>query len=402
MKLFYVDISNNTEITWEHLLQILSSTNNHLLSTITQYQVHFLINLIHSIISAGSLTLNSEALINSFKLHREIKFKNNISTFDNLLDLIDCNKDKAKLTLYTSGTTGQPKEIIHNIESLIRNVKTNKKHKNDVWGLAYSPIHMAGLQVFFQALFNNNTIVQIFNLTKNQIHESISKYNITHISATPTYFRMMLDRKRIHKSVKRITTGGENCDMSLVKSLNKMFPNAEFRNIYASTEAATLFESNSEIFQLNSKIKDKVKINNEELFIHKDLLANSMTENYKSELWYATGDLVEVINHTPLSFKFIGRKNEMINVGGYKVNPEKVELAINSLDGVRASKVFSRNSSLMGKVICAEIELSEDKVSEKLIRLKLKELLHDYEIPRFYTFVEEIKKTETGKMKRDV
>ena len=68
----------------------------------------------------------------------------------------------SKLIMFTSGTTGVPKSIEHSMESLTRNIKIDTKFLNNVWGFAYNPTHMAGIQVFFQAFFNKNTIVKIF------------------------------------------------------------------------------------------------------------------------------------------------------------------------------------------------------------------------------------------------
>lgn len=401
MSLFFADISKKTEITWELAIRVLNDPEKNFSKLPNHDYLLFFLNLLNSILQGDSFALNYDSLDNPNKVFKNKKILKNSVASDTLLNLIFENKNKSRLILNTSGTTGQPKKITHDLDSLIRNVRTGQNYKNDVWGLAYNPTHMAGLQVFFQALFNKNSLIRLFNLPRNQVYESINKYNITHISATPTYFRMILNSDRVFKSVKRVTTGGEGCDMYLVESLKKMFPNAEFRNIYASTEAGTLFQSNSDVFIIKEQIRSKVKIKNGELFIHQDLLAKSMKKDKTSKFWYATGDLVEVISEEPLKFRFRGRKNEMINVGGYKVNPEKVEFAINRIEGVNSSRVFSKENKLIGKIVCADVALSNNEITEKHIRTSLQEYLQDYEIPRFYNFVKEIEKTNTGKLKRN-
>lgn len=402
MSLFFFDISENTEITWELVYKVLNDPERNLKQLPDHNYVFYFLNLLNSLIRGDSFTLNNNSLDKPIRYFRGKKFIQEPITHNNLLKLIIDNKIESKLVLSTSGTTGQPKTIIHELDSLIRRVRVSPKHQEDVWGLAYNPTHMAGLQVFFQSLFNKNSLIRLFGLSRNQIHDSISKYNITHISATPTYFRMLLDRNKSFESVKRITSGGEGCDLSLVESLKEMFPNAEFRNIYASTEAGSLFESNSDVFEVKEKFLDMIKIENGELLIHEDLLAKSMKTNSDSDFWYSTGDLVEIVDDKAFKFKFIGRKNEMINVGGYKVNPEKVETVINKVKGVNGSRVYSKENKLIGKIVCADVELSDPKVTEKQIRKVLQAGLQYYEIPRFYNFVKEIKKTKTGKLKRNV
>ena len=85
-------------------------------------------------------------------------------------------KSQSTLTLFTSGTTGQPKKIKHSLQNLLRNIKINENQKNLVWGFAYNPTHMAGLQVFLQAIVNGNSLVNVFNNSRVEIFEKIKKY----------------------------------------------------------------------------------------------------------------------------------------------------------------------------------------------------------------------------------
>jgi acyl-coenzyme A synthetase/AMP-(fatty) acid ligase len=76
----------------------------------------------------------------------------------------------------------------------------------------YNPTHMAGIQVFFEALLNPNTMVRLFGLAKDDVFRAITKYNITHISATPTFYRLLLLANKVFMNVNRITSGGEKFD----------------------------------------------------------------------------------------------------------------------------------------------------------------------------------------------
>ena len=99
---------------------------------------------------------------------------------------------KSEITIFTSGTTGQPKKVLHNIMTLTRSVRTGDKYKNQVWAYAYNPTHMAGLQVFFQAFENQNTLINVFNQSREYVYQQIKAMNITHMSATPTFYRLLL------------------------------------------------------------------------------------------------------------------------------------------------------------------------------------------------------------------
>ena len=170
-------------------------------------------------------------------------------------------------------------------------------------------------------------MIYIFDENRKEIEGKLKKYNVTHISATPTFYRTIIPYiKSPIESIQRITTGGEKYDEALENTLKRSFPNAKIRNVYASTEAGSLFSAKGEIFKISDRIKDKIRIDeNNELLIHKSLLGQSETFKLEND-WYKTGDIVQKIDED--HFKFVSRKSEMINIGGYKVNPHEVESEI--------------------------------------------------------------------------
>ena len=118
--------------------------------------------------------------------------------------------------------------------TLTRSVRTGDKYKNQVWAYAYNPTHMAGLQVFFQAFENQNTLINVFNQSREYVYQQIKAMNITHMSATPTFYRLLLPFEDAYDSVIRVTLGGEKSDQHLYDSIKKIFPNAKINNVYAS------------------------------------------------------------------------------------------------------------------------------------------------------------------------
>ncbi len=106
------------------------------------------------------------------------------------LERITQNKNTWKITMFTSGTTGLPKKISHSFESITRFAKIEQRFDNDIWGFAYNPTHMAGVQVFFQAFLNGNSIIRLFGLNRDLVLNQIVSHSITNISATPTFFRL--------------------------------------------------------------------------------------------------------------------------------------------------------------------------------------------------------------------
>lgn len=306
----------------------------------------------------------------------------------------------SEITIFTSGTTGQPKKVIHSIDTLTRGVRTGDKYKDIVWAYAYNPTHMAGLQVFFQAFENQNILVNVFNLQRNEIYQKVVDYQITHISATPTFYRLLLPFEQSFSSVLRVTLGGEKSDNRLYDIIHCIFPEAKINNVYASTEAGSLFAAKGDCFQIPVAIRNKFDVFEDELLIHKSLLGKSDSFKFDGD-YYHSGDLIEWVNREECVFKFKSRKNELINVGGYKVNPSEVEETINAIEGVRQSLVLGKSNSVLGNVLIAEVQLEDGvDVSAIYIRKRLMLQLQDFKIPRKIRFVKSFSLTRTGKIKR--
>lgn len=324
-----------------------------------------------------------------------------VSSFKDMDELIEAlSQSTSEITIFTSGTTGQPKKVVHSIATLTRSVRTGDKYRNQVWAYAYNPTHMAGTQVFFQALMNQSTMVNVFGESREVVYQQIERYGITHISATPTFYRMLMPFEKVYPSVKRVTLGGEKSDKQLYEHICKIFPNAKVNNVYASTEAGSLFAAKDDSFQIPENIRDKFRVENDELLIHKSLLGQSDSFAFDGE-YYHSGDLIEWVNEAEGLFRFKSRKNELINVGGYKVNPGEVEDAINAYPGVRQSLVYGKANSILGNVLIAEVQLEDGaEVADLDIRKALQGQLQDFKIPRKIRFVEAFTLTRTGKLKR--
>jgi acyl-coenzyme A synthetase/AMP-(fatty) acid ligase len=305
------------------------------------------------------------------------------------------------MTLYTSGTTGLPKKVEHTFQSLTRWVRLDENRKEDIWGFAYNPTHMAGLQVFFQALLNLNTIVYLFGNSRDEIFDSIDRMQVTNISATPTFFRLLMPVERTFTSVKKITTGGEKFDIRLKSDLAQLFPQSKVRNVYASTEAGSLFSAGGDVFTISPVLESLIKIKDGELLIHGSLLGYSESLLLKDG-WYYSGDLVEIVSTDPVSFRFIHRKNDLINVGGYKVNPAEVEEMLNAHESIKIAKVYGRPNSVMGTILCCDIVLNDGlSLTVSQIREYLGKRLQPFKVPRIVNFTDRIETTRTGKIKRN-
>lgn len=410
-KLFFRDFKSNQNISYLQLYNDILNTNRYNIYCKSDDYYTVFKNVVLSIVLGKEIVLldadfsDDEVLrlteiSNLLNYEEEIEnVKSIVGDFDNFIFLLRKPADYWKITLFTSGTTGLPKKVTHSFDTISRSVKIGERFTNNIWGFAYNPTHMAGVQVFFQALLNLNTVVKLFGLDKMEIFDEINSTKISHISATPTFYRLLLPSTSICKSVEGVTSGGEKFDKNASNQLRILFPNAKFTNVYASTEAGSLFASAGDEFCISPGFLDNIIIKNNELFIHKSLMGQSAIK-YNADEWYATGDLVEVLSENPLRFRFISRKNEMINVGGYKVNPHEVEDYIRNIDGVIDVYVYAKPNSILGNIIIAKVIANDLDLSEQSIRKYLQTKLQEFKIPRIIKFVDKINITRTGKVSR--
>ncbi|MFD1885631.1 AMP-binding protein [Paenibacillus wenxiniae] len=302
------------------------------------------------------------------------------------------------ISLFTSGSTGIPKRVTHHLKSLARNVKHSVQFQGHIWAFAYNPTHIAGIQVFLQAIWNRNQIVYVFDQPINQVPDQLDSCSVSHISATATYYRTLLPYLKIEiASMQRVTLGGEKFDLKLVKKLESYFPHAQFRNIYASTEAGSLFTSAGDIFQIKKTNQHQVRILEGQLYIHRSVMGTSPVDSE----WYATGDLVEQLSE--VEFKFVSRDSETINVGGYKVNVLEVESVLLEFPGITDVRVVPKANKVTGYILTAEVVKkadTDDATLKKNIKQYAAEHLQAWKVPRIISIVPEIPQSRSGKKSR--
>ena len=404
MAMFLID--NDKSYSYDDLLQSLNMSSEYCPLYKTSDIYSYFLNLIKALAASKPLVLLDSDLNpaeidgideNLVNVKEEIDKK----SYKSMGEIVeDIQNSTSEITIFTSGTTGQPKKVLHTVATLTRSVRTGERYVGQIWAYAYNPTHMAGLQVFFQAFENLNTLVNVFNKQRSEVYELINKHNITHISATPTFYRLLLPFEQEYKTVVRVTLGGEKSDSHLYENIQKIFPKAKINNVYASTEAGSLFAAKGDCFQIPEKIRDKFEVVDDELLIHKSLLGKSDSFKFEGD-YYHSGDLIEWVDKESGLFRFKSRKNELINVGGYKVNPGEVENILLSIEGVKQVLVYGKANSILGNVLCADIQLEDGVLlTDVEIKKALRSQLQDFKIPRRIKFVEQMSLTRTGKLKR--
>ncbi|EAJ0325751.1 long-chain fatty acid--CoA ligase [Campylobacter lari] len=341
----------------------------------------------------------------------EIILKNDDSVNHPLVDRL-IKENKSGLILFSSGSTGKPKAIIHDLDKITSSY-LNKKTKNINILLFLMFDHIGGLNTLFNCLSMNACGVAIKD-RKNvkYLAENIERYKISLLPASPSLLSLMLAFNVVNdydfSSLRLITYGTEKMPETLLDKLKQEFPKVKFHQTFGTSEVG--------ITQTKS-YKDFIKLENVEYkIIEGELYLKSNTQSlgylnadnsvFTDDGYFATGDLVEVINENGEEYiKIVGRNKEIINVGGEKVLPQEVEGIIFQIPFIQDCLVYGQSNPLTGQSVCLKVVLTKEKNINSLelkkeIRLFCKDKLASYKIPTKVDIVENLEVSERFKKVR--
>lgn len=291
--------------------------------------------------------------------------------------IVDSINNNKKISLYTSGTTGAPKNIQKDVECLVGKEQTNQTQK---FLLTYSPERWAGVSVILHCLKSGCELIVPNSLLIEDIIAAGKEYGATHISLTPSFFRNMVLRSGacdIH--INQITFGGEYATQGVLDMAKQIWPDARVTHVYASTEFGDICAVSDGREGIPEYKFEKFSFDENELIID---------GKHTDDLWDKRNG----------RYYFIGRKQEIINVGGNKVSPIIVEEAANSC-GALMSKAYAISSPLMGFVVGLDYV---GAITPLQLRKNMISKLPKYAVPCKIVSVEKIELSSAGKLKRTI
>ncbi len=324
---------------------------------------------------------------------------NNNSTSVLVNQLRDTNR--AGLVLFSSGITGEPKGMVHDLEVLINSYK--KEHIKNINSLLLLTFdHIGGIDTLLRLLSIGGTVTIPFDMDPFSICEVIERFNVNVLPGSPTFLNLIIISEAYKKydlsSLKIIGYGAEPMPEYLLKRLNEIFPEVKLHQKFGTSETNAIRVINLSDDSLFMKIDDsniEFKIIDNELWLKSKtqiLGYLNVTDNSFEQGWFKTGDLVETNDNG--YFRIVGRKKEVINVGGEKVNPAEVENVIMQHEKVIECAVYGTMNAITGETVVADVQISENSdpvlIKREIKRLCAKEL-ETYKCPSKLKVVEEIK-----------
>jgi long-chain acyl-CoA synthetase len=278
------------------------------------------------------------------------------------------------LVLFTSGSSGKPKAAVHDLNKLLK--KFNKKRRTFVTINFLLFDHWGGLNTMFHILANGGLLVLLAERSPDYVCQLIDKYQVELLPTSPTFLNMIMISRAYQRSslqsLKLITYGAEPMPESLLNLVNKTFPNLQLQQTYGLIELGVLSSKSENNNSLWVKIGGdgyEVRVSEGLLEIKSDsamLGYINAPSPYTADGWFKTGDAVEVKGDY---FRILGRKSELINVGGEKVYPQEVENVILEIEEITDVMVFGDKHPLIGSIVCAKVATDSHKPKDEIVKI---------------------------------
>ena len=280
------------------------------------------------------------------------------------------SKEHAGLVLFSTGTTGRPKAILHDLTVFLKRFETPRPTLKTLNFLLFD--HIGGLNTLLHTLFNKGTVVAPKSRSVEHILETCKEHQIEVLPTTPTFLRMMLMSglipDRITESLKIITYGTERMDQPTLDALCKLLPNIDFRQTFGMSELGIVrvkSEARNSLFMrvggegIETRVVDSVLEIRSKMRMLGYLNAESP---FDEDGWYNTKDIVEVRNGY---YRITGRTSEVINVGGLKFMASEVERVALQFEDVELAKAEGKSNPITGEHVELTVQSTLDNDIDK-------------------------------------
>ena len=347
------------------------------------------------------------------------------------------NTDAPAAIYYTSGTTGNPKGVVHTHRSLIAgSVQGPACWEYDdpaAVTLAMTPLfHIANHTWFLPVLRVGGTMV-IDTFRTESVLDLIARRHITHLFAVPTMLLLMIQQHRISgqdlSHVRNVAFGASAMPPEKLADVQRMFPNAGLVHGMGQTESCgtivTLpsrlaFDKAGSVglhidgtqmrvadpdgHNVPAKIVGELLARGPSVMSHYHLQPEATAETLAGG-WLHTGDLGYLDEE---GFLFlVDRKKDMIIRGGENVYSSEVENVLYMHPGVAQAAVVAARSELFGEEVFAFVVRRQtapevDGLDETSLRAHCACYLAAYKLPVAIAFLEAMPQTATGKIQKHV
>jgi long-chain acyl-CoA synthetase len=267
------------------------------------------------------------------------------------------------LVLFSSGSTGASKAIVHDFAALLDKFRVRRHARCMITFLLFD--HIGGVNTLLYVLSNGGCVVTVAERSPDTVCRAVEDHGVQTLPTSPTFLNLLLlsgalDQYAL-RSLDTITYGTEVMPEETLRRLHEKLPHVQLVQTYGLSEVGILRSKSESSDSLWVKLggegyQTRVVDGLLEIKSQSAMLGYlNAPSPFTADGWFQTGDMVEVKGEY---FRLLGRKSEIINVGGEKVFPVEVESVIQGMDGVVDVAVTGERNAITGQIVSAEVALS--------------------------------------------
>lgn len=299
----------------------------------------------------------------------------------------------AGLVLFSSGTTGRSKASVLDFERALARYGEPRNPRRILTFLSLD--HIGGINTLLHTLSQGGTVVTTAERTPDAVFADIVEHRVEVLPTTPTFLNMVLISGVLERyaadSLQLITYGTEPMPLPTLKSLKAALPAVRFKQTYGLSELGILPTRSRSDDTLWIKLGNagfEHKIVDGILWIRSEMAMLGYLNApapFDDEGFFNTQDAVEVDGEW---VRILGRRSEIINVGGEKVYPHEVESVVLGAPNIAEVTVSGKPSPVTGAVVAATVRLVEPEDPAEVtrrIRAYCAERLEAFKVPVLVT-----------------
>lgn len=307
-------------------------------------------------------------------------------------------KGRAGLVLFSSGTSGEPKAMVHDFDALLASYADRKPRDLPICILLGFD-HIGGLHTLLGALAAASPVVVPEAITPAAVASAVERHKTAVLPASPTFLNLLLASGEAGRhdlsSLRIISYGTEPMPESVLGRLRAAFPRARLLQTFGTSETGIARTESPEPGSLLMRMDDpnlEWRAVDGELWLRSKTqilgYLNAPNDRFTPDGWFMTGDQVELGPDNTL--RVLGRAGEMINVGGEKVMPAEVESVALTVPGVVDCRARGEPSAFTGQAVVLDVVASpgaEEEALKSAIRTACRASLARHKVPTRVVFV---------------